>query len=155
MENHHRRTIPSPMLNTSLSSVNLRNRANSNPQIYKTTMIRRNITALLACIFVAFIFAGRPFYPTTLSDYFRPARFHCCHCPPTTITGHYPRPSCHHPTSLIPFRPPACALPLSLSSHYHEIQRIGQADVNGTLYMSDEDIYTTLEEMNHIEEDEW
>lgn len=152
LESHHRRTLR-PMLNTSLSSVNLRNRANSNQQIYKNTMIRRDITALLACIFVAFIFAGRA-YPTTLSDYFRPARFHRRHCPPTTTTGHYPRPSCHHPT-LIPFRPPARALPLSLSSRYHELQRIGQADVNGTFCMSDEDIYTTLEEMNHIEEDGW
>jgi hypothetical protein len=159
LESHHRCTLPIPILNTSLSSGILRNRAISNQQINKNTMIRRNITALLARIFVAFIFAGRA-YPTTLSDYFRPARFHRRHCPPTTATGHYPRPSCHHRPSLIPFRPPARALPLSLSSHYHEMQRIGLADVNDVhcicpMYMSDEDIYKTLEELNHSEEDGW
>ncbi len=80
-------------------------------------------------------------HPTTLLDYdFCPARCHRRHCPPTTATGHYRRPSSHHPPSLIPFRLPARALPLSLSSHYHEIQWISLADVNGTLYMSDEDI---------------
>ena len=111
-------------------------------------MIRRNITDLFVYILVAFIVAGRSSYPTTSLDYFRR--------PPSTATRHYPRPSSHHPPSLIPFHPPARALPLSLSSHNHEIQRIGLADVkNGILYMSDEDIYKSLEDMNHIEENGW
>ena len=111
-------------------------------------MIRRNFTDLFVYILVAFIVAGRSSYPTTSLDYFRR--------PPSTTTRHYPRPSSHHPPSLIPFHPPARALPLSLSSHNHEIQRIGLADVkNGILYMSDEDIYKSLEDMNHIEENGW
>ena len=85
-------------------------------------MIRRIITALVAYIFIEFIVVGRPSYPTTSLDYFRPARCHSRHCPLTAI----------------PFRLPARSLPLSLSSHDHETQWISLADVNDTLYRSDD-----------------
>ena len=86
-------------------------------------MIRRIITALVAYIFIEFIVVGRPSYPTTSLDYFCPSRCHSRHCPLTTA---------------IPFRLPARALPMSLSSHDHETQWISLADVNDTLYRSDD-----------------